>query len=121
QQKLFARALAIGSDEQGPAVLVAIDNCAAPAALTEAVAVRLKERFGISRERFVLCSTHTHNAPMLTGVLNNLFVKDFTERELAGLERYTADLGEKIYQAVAAALANRRPAVMEWSVGSVAF
>ena len=45
--RLKARALAIGGDddaEGGPAVLVAVDNCAVGAKVTEEVAARLKKR-----------------------------------------------------------------------------
>ncbi len=121
KQKLFARALAIGTDEQGPVVLVAIDNLGASASVSNAVGARLLKEHKIPRERFVVCATHTHNAPMLAGVANNLFVKDFNEREVAGLERYTSDLTEKIFQAAVTALKNRRPARLQWAIGSAQF
>jgi hypothetical protein len=121
KQKLFARAMAIGTDAQGPVILVAIDNLGASASVSNAVAAKLLKQHKIPRERFVVCATHTHNAPMLSGVANNLFVKDFTEREVAGLERYTSELTEKIYQAATEALKNRRPARLQWAIGAVPF
>ena len=46
-------------------MLVAVDNCAVGAKITEEVAARLKTKVGLKRERFVVCSTHTHCAPAL--------------------------------------------------------
>src|SRR5690242_19374391 len=40
-QRLFASALAIGSDDEGPAVLVTVDNCGVPGAMREEVVRRL--------------------------------------------------------------------------------
>src|SRR5215472_8754234 len=47
QQHLFAKALAIGSDKQGPAVLVTVDNLAVPGYLIDGLAERLKKDAGI--------------------------------------------------------------------------
>ena len=64
--RLKARALAIGGDGEagggGPSVLVAVDNCAVGSKVTEEVAARLEKKVGLKRERFVVCSTHTHCA-----------------------------------------------------------
>jgi hypothetical protein len=34
--------------------------------VTEEVAARLEKKVGLKRERFVVCSTHTHCAPALS-------------------------------------------------------
>lgn len=65
EQRIWAKALAIRSHDQSPAVLVAVDNCGVPDYMTEAVAAELKQKAGVPRERFVICSTHTHSAPCL--------------------------------------------------------
>src|SRR4051812_7368822 len=56
---LKVRALAIGADArggegEGPAVLIAVDNCAVGAFMTEELARRLKP--GIRGERLVICA-----------------------------------------------------------------
>src|SRR4051794_1678688 len=68
-QKIFAKALAFGSDKEDASILFTVDNCGVPGSVTDEVAARLKKRTGIPRERIALCSSHTHSAPMLTGVL----------------------------------------------------
>src|SRR4051812_25074294 len=48
ESRLKVRALAIGGDAaEGPAVLVAVDNCGVPARVTDEVAARLERRNGV--------------------------------------------------------------------------
>ena len=120
-QHIFAKALAIGTDEEGPAVLVTVDNCAVPGSMREAVLRRLSAKTKVRGERFAIASSHTHCAPMLAGVLPNLFGMDIPAEHMAAIERYTRELTEKIEQVVLAALADRQPAQLAWGVGQVAF
>ena len=64
----------------GPAVLVAVDNCAIGAKITEEVAARLKAKVGLKRERFTVCATHTHCAPALDSGLPFIFGKPLPGR-----------------------------------------
>ncbi len=120
-QHLFAKALAIGSDEEGPAVLVTVDNCGVPAAMRDEVVRRLGAKTKVRDERFAIASSHTHCAPMLTGVLPNLFSMDIPAEHLPAIERYTRELTDKIEQVALAALADRKPASLAWGVGKVGF
>src|SRR5579872_211270 len=43
-QHIFAKALAIGSDKEGPAILITIDNCILPRMVREQVVERLVKR-----------------------------------------------------------------------------
>ena len=42
-QRLWAKALAIGSDQEHPAILVTVDNCGVPAGIRDEVTARLKK------------------------------------------------------------------------------
>ena len=121
KQHLFAKALAIGSDEEGPAVLVTVDNCGVPAAVRDEVVRRLAAKTKITDQHFALSSSHTHCAPLLAGVLPNLFSMDVPPEHLALTERYTRELTDKIEQVALAALADRQPAHLGWAVGQVDF
>src|SRR5258705_2235633 len=59
-QHLFAKAIAFGSDREGPSILFTVDNLAVTGAVTDEVASRLKKRAKIAREQIALCSSHTH-------------------------------------------------------------
>ena len=61
-QRIWAKALAIGSDAEGPRVLVSVDNLGVSDAIVEEIAGRLTSRARIPRDRFAVASSHTHSA-----------------------------------------------------------
>ncbi len=122
--RLKARALAIGADETasgGPAILVAVDNCAVGANVTEEVATRLKNKIGLKRERFAVCSTHTHCGPALSNELDFIFGTPIPDDQKTRIARYTRELTDSIEKVALAALAARSPASLSWGSGQVAF
>jgi sugar lactone lactonase YvrE len=120
-QRLSAKALAIGSDEEGPAVLVTVDNMGVPYTIRNEVLRRLAGKTNVVSDRFAISFSHTHCAPMLTGVGANLFSMDIPAEHLKAIDRYTHELTDKIEQVVLAALADRKPARLAWGKGEVGF
>jgi neutral ceramidase len=116
---IWARALAIGEDD--PVVVVAVDNCGVPAAVTRVVATELAERHGMTRDRLVICSTHTHNAPTLTGYAPVVWGGRASADQVQRVNRYTQWLTRKIIEAASAALRDRREARLSWGQGMVRF
>ena len=98
-----------------------VDNCGVPDYITEAVAAELKHDVGIPREQFVICSTHTHSAPYLAGVLRTLFGVPIPEAHQENIDRYTRELTEKLKEVAKAALADLCPASLSWGEGRVGF
>jgi hypothetical protein len=122
--RLKARALAIGGDadpNEGPAVLVAVDNCGVAAKVVEEVASRLTKKAHLPRDRFVVCSTHTHCAPALSSGLDFIFGDRLPPAEQAHIDRYTRELTDAIEKVALAALAAREPANLAWGQGRVGF
>ena len=118
EQRLKARALAIGGDTPGPALLVTVDNCGVPAGVTEEVARRLKEKLGLARERFVVNSSHTHCGPQLVGFAPLIFGEPVPAEHQERIDRYTRELTDKIEQVAHAALDRRRPSRLAWGQGT---
>ena len=114
-------ALAIGSDEQKPALLVSVDNLGVPDAIVSEVAARLARKAGLARERLAVGSSHAHTAPMLTGVAPNIFGKPIAADEQARIDAYTRTFVDKLERVCLDALADRRPANLSWARGSVGF
>jgi hypothetical protein len=112
-QRIWARALAIGSDRSKPAILITVDNCGVPANVRDEVVRRLKQDKHIAPERVAICSTHTHSAPCLKGYLRNLFGGPLPANEPAHVERYTRELTEALVRVSIKALENRGPALMQ--------
>jgi neutral ceramidase len=122
--RLKARALAIGGDDGidgGPAVLVAVDNCAVGSKVVEEVAARLNRQAKLQRERFVVCSTHTHCAPALSSGLDFIFGDPLPPDQRSRIERYTRELTDAIEKAALLALAARAPASLAWGQGRAGF
>jgi hypothetical protein len=88
-------------------VVVTVDNCGVPASMRDEVLRRLGTKSKVSHERLAICSSHTHCAPMLIGMLPNLFGMDIPAEHLPAIERYTRELTDAIEKVVLAALADR--------------
>ncbi|WP_417396788.1 neutral/alkaline non-lysosomal ceramidase N-terminal domain-containing protein [Gimesia chilikensis] len=121
EQHLWARAVAVEDQQGKPRVLITVDNCGVPAEVTKKVVAKLKDKFEMTPSGVVICSTHTHSAPMLTDVLLNLFTKDLTKEEQAVIARYTQELAEKLTEVAKQAIQDSRPAHLEWGTGTATF
>ncbi len=119
-QKLWAKALAIGSDREGPALLITVDNTGVPAHIRDEVVRRLQPR-KIQPSRVAICSTHTHSAPYLDGYLPTLFGEPLPPAHQLHVATYTAELTDAIEKAALEALKNRKPARLSWAQGKAGF
>lgn len=121
KHSLWAHALAV-SDEKSPlAVLITVDNVGVPAAVRHAVVERLKDQFAISTKRVTISSTHTHGGPMLTGVLENLLIRDMTPAERSAVDDYTRVLTDKLVEVASQAIKKRQPGYLFQGSGEVGF
>lgn len=118
---LWAKAIAIGSDAESPAIIITVDNCGVCANVVDEVAARLKAKAGISRERFTVCSSHTHSGPQTIGFAPNIFGFTLPPDQQAAIERYTKQLTDKLEAVALAALKDRQPATLAWSQGTATF
>ena len=121
EQRIWAKALAFGSDAEGAAVLITVDNCGVPGEIREEVARRLARQAHLKNERLAISSSHTHSAPCLKGILPNLFSQDIPPAHQEKIDRYTKELTDKLEQVALAALADRRPGRLAWTQGKVSF
>lgn len=118
---LTARALAIGSDAEGPVVIVTAEVIAVSEAISEAVAAAVRAKYPISRERIAVCATHQHTGPAIAGTIPFMFSRALPAEETARIERYTAMLQQKLIEVALAALADRKPARLSWAQGKAEF
>ncbi len=119
-QRIHARALALGAGRDA-ALLLTIDNCILPAAVTQEVRDRLGRRLGLAPERVALSVTHTHSAPCLKGAAPNIFAADMTAEDHVQIGAYTDFLIGRLEEAATAAMKSRQPARLAWGQGSVGF
>jgi len=119
-QRIHARALALGADP-GAAVLLTVDNCILPGAITAEIRARLARRLGLPAERIAILVTHTHSAPCLTGAAPNIFARDIPPDDQARIDAYTRFFTDRLEAVAVEALSLRRPSRIAWGQGAVGF
>lgn len=119
-QKLWAKALAIGTDKEGPAILITVDNTGVPKHVRDEVVARLAKR-KIDPSRVAICSSHSHTTPCLADYLPTLFGAPLPPEHQAHVDRYTHELTDAIEQVALQALKNRKPGRLNWAQGKAGF
>ena len=120
-QPIWAKALAIGADDEKPVVLITLDNLGIRQTMVDEVARRLQQRCGIDRDRVAVTFSHTHTAPKVMGACDTIFSTPIPPDHQAHIRRYTAELTDALESVAVAALADRRPSTLSWTAGHVGF
>lgn len=120
-QRIWAKALAISAGDEPPFVLLAIDSLGVRMSMVDEVARRLHHRFGVPRERVALTFSHSHCTPKVKGASDNIFSQPIPAAHQEHIDQYTRELADWLEQAAAAAINNRQPAQLAWTVGQVGF
>ena len=120
-QPIWAKAIAIGTDDEKPLVLITLDNLGVRETLVDEVARRLKDRCGIERDRVAVTFSHTHTAPKVVDACDTIFSSPIPPEHQARIERYSKELTDAMEAVAVAALASRGPSTLEWGVGRVGF
>jgi hypothetical protein len=121
ETRLYARALAIGSDEQKPVVLITVELIGIGEATSDILAAALREKHKLDRTRLAICATHTHTGPALVDAIPFMFSQDLPAEQAERIARYTATLRNKLIEVAGRALANRKPGRLAWSEGRTDF
>lgn len=116
--RLWARAIVIG--RENPVALVVLDNCGITRDITEQVRTRL-ERSGFRRSHVNVATTHTHNAPTLTGYAPIVWQGRVNDQEIMATDKYTRMVIDRMCQAVEKALQARQPMRLFWGQGTCTF
>jgi neutral ceramidase len=112
---LWAKALAIEDGKGQRAVIVTIDLIGLPRSLSDAVAARVAKEYGLERSRLVLNCAHTHTGPVVRANLSSMY--DLTREQTEVIAQYTADLENKLFSVVGAALGDLAPAKLSTGHG----
>jgi hypothetical protein len=105
--ELAIRALALDDGAGGRALIFSIDLYGMPRSLTDAAAVSIMAAHGLERSQILFNFTHTHNAPLIRGLMPVREPSD--RREQRRLEAYAASLPKYLTDLAGAALANMQP------------
>jgi hypothetical protein len=127
-QRLSAKALALGSDQQHPTVLITVDLVGIPWRITKQVSDFLSQKMGIDPAQIAICASHTHGGPEVGTLINILQYRGdhFNDSllalsQLTHIAEYTEQLTQKLKDVAMAALKNRKPAYVSWGQGQALF
>jgi len=120
-EKLWVRTMALRTKTGTIYTLASVETIGFPGTLTTSIARRLQQDYGIAREQFVLCSTHSHTAPQLAGGLPNLFIIPLTDDEETKMEAYTNWLADRVVECVGKAIEDLSPGRLLRGEGTARF
>ena len=119
-QPLRAKALAFGSDSEGPSVLITVDLIGIQHYMTKEVAKRLSDKIGVDPSRFVISASHTHTGPEIGNLLNH-FARQLPPEEIGRIDNFLEILTQKLEKVSIEALNARKPDKVAWGQGKVGF
>jgi hypothetical protein len=117
--RLYAKALALDDGSGRKAVLVTTDLLGLTGRVAAQIATEAQRRYGISRDRLLLNSSHTHCGPVIDDMLAVAY--DLTPQQWRDIDEYTAELTAKVIGAIGMALKQMRPVTLTFGHGSVDF
>lgn len=102
-------------------VIVSIDAIGISAVMTEKVLEKVLPKLKIPRSRIVFCTTHSHTAPHLDGLIPNLFGVAMPEAEQQAMLRTTQMNIDRIAQVILDASKKLSPGKVEYGLGRAEF
>ena len=126
--RLAAKALAFGTDTQGPSIFITVDLVGIPGHITVKLAHKLSKKIGIDAARIAISSSHTHGGPELGTLINVLQYRGekFSDsllavNELRRISEYVLQLEDKLEKVALLAMNDRKPARVAWGQGQAGF
>jgi hypothetical protein len=116
---LHAKALAIDDGKRGRVVFVTTDIIGYPRVVAEQIAIAALKQHKLERSQLVLNASHTHSGPIVWPNLASMYFLPDAER--AKVEAFTRTFITQVNTVIGAALANLKPATVEYSAGAATF
>ena len=89
--------------------------------MTESILEKVLPKLKIPRSRIVFCTTHSHTAPHLEGLIPNLFGVPMSPEENAAMLRTTQMNIDRVAQVILDAASKRQPGTVEYGLGRAEF
>ena len=121
RQRLWAKALAMGTEAEAPVLIITLDAMAISDQLVQDIVTRVRRATDIPATHVAVTVTHSHTAPMLTGVCPTLFGTPIPPEHQTHIDQYTQLLVARAAEAGISALRERQPATLAWGKSRVGF
>ncbi len=116
---LWAKALALKDEKGNRVVIVTTDLIGLPRSVSDVVAARVQQQYGLDRAALVLNSSHTHTGPVVRDNLNIMW--ELPPEQLERLRSYGQKLTDDLVTVVGAALGDLKPARLAYGEGTAGF
>lgn len=121
-QNLYAKALALRDESGQRVVLVTTDLVGLPRVVSQKIARRIQQRYGLRRDQLLLNSSHTHGGPVVEGTDSMFFLGPrMSSAQRSAIGEYTGKLEDEIVEVVGAALGRLQPATISFGHGKADF
>jgi neutral ceramidase len=113
---LWAKALVIQENKDIRTIIVTIDIIGLSHEMSETIAQRIINKYGLDRSRLLLNTSHTHSAPVIWPSLSVMY--DLSTGDLQTLIRYNRKLANDIVDVIDMAILDLKPANLFVAHGS---
>ena len=115
EHPIWIKALALRDGDGSPAVLVTADLVGHSPKMVDRIATMAQVKYGVTRERLILNTSHNHSCPVTEDVLWLYY--EFTPEEVAVKERYTAQVYAQYDELIGKAISSLAPAELSFEQG----
>lgn len=119
RQKIWVKALALEDETGQRTVLVTADLLGFSRRMADYVADNAQSKYNLTRDRLALNASHTHSAPVTDTVLRVAY--PFGPEQEPPIQRYTEKLLRQTVDVIGAALADLKPATLQFGQGNAGF
>jgi len=121
--ELHAKALALQDESGHRAVLVTTDLLGLPLSVSQNIAQRVQQQYGLRRDQLLLNSSHTHSGPVIGTMLAVAYEgkQGMDAEQWAAVKVYTGYLEDRVVKVVGEALHHLRPATLSLGHGEADF
>jgi hypothetical protein len=116
---LWAKVIALRAPDGKTAVMVTTDHMGMSRTIYDRLFAQVHERFGLAASEFMITFSHNHCGPCLEDDLVDYYPADDEQRRLVA--EYSVWMEGEIIEAVAEALSNLQPAILEVGEGRCTF
>lgn len=116
---LWAKALALQDAQGVTAVLVTTDLLGLSRGMSEELAQRAQQKFGLQRQQLIINSSHNHAGPVTGDLLHLYYV--LTDSDLKTIDKYTEWLLDQIIDLIGQSLDSLAPGTLSFESGLCGF
>ena len=111
---LWAKALFLQDAAGHRGLVITLDLVGIDRTLSQKICDRLKEKFGLSRDQIVICTSHTHSGPVVGMNLAPLHYWGLDPQQQKLIDEYADRLVEKVVEVAGESFNTMHPSRLQW-------